>query len=217
MIEIIPNWHPAFVHFPIAFSTASVFFFLIANLFREKPWTAQCMITGRWMLWGAAISACIAAIFGWYAYNSVDHDDAGHRAMTLHAYWALAALAALVMVAAWDFRAAHKATATSLGLLIPLFVVWLLVINTAWHGGEVVFRHGLGVLSLPQAEHTGHTHEHIENMQSDAAHGHGDVAVGAEHGHDPEAESPPHSSNHDAMAPTSTGHTHAPGAAPHND
>ena len=26
MLEIIPNWHPAFVHYPIAFATAAVVF-----------------------------------------------------------------------------------------------------------------------------------------------------------------------------------------------
>lgn len=76
MIEIIPNWHPVFVHFPIAFATAPVFFVAIGKLFNNKSWAAQSLATGRWMLWTAAIFACVAAVFGWFAYNSVDHDDA---------------------------------------------------------------------------------------------------------------------------------------------
>lgn len=46
MIEIIQNWHPALVHFPIAFTTAAVAFVAIGTLFKNRPWTAQCLLTG---------------------------------------------------------------------------------------------------------------------------------------------------------------------------
>ena len=42
MIEIIPNWHPVFVHFPIAFATASVFFLVAARLLKDKTLAALC-------------------------------------------------------------------------------------------------------------------------------------------------------------------------------
>jgi uncharacterized membrane protein len=41
MIEILPNWHPVFVHFPIAFATAAVLFVVLGILFKAKPWTQQ--------------------------------------------------------------------------------------------------------------------------------------------------------------------------------
>jgi uncharacterized membrane protein len=41
MIEIIPNWHPVFVHFPIAFATTAVLFVVLGILFKAKPWTQQ--------------------------------------------------------------------------------------------------------------------------------------------------------------------------------
>lgn len=80
MVEIIPNFHPALVHFPIAFATAAVAFIAIAALFRNWSYAAQCLITGRWMLWGAALFALIAAVFGWFAFNSVAHDEVSHVA-----------------------------------------------------------------------------------------------------------------------------------------
>jgi hypothetical protein len=40
----------------------------------------------------------------------------------------------------------------SYGFLIALIIAWLLVVNVAWLGAEVVFRHGLGVMSLPAME-----------------------------------------------------------------
>ena len=178
MIEIIPNWHPVFVHFPIAFSAAAVFFVSLGLLCKSKSWATQCLLFGRWMLWGAAIFACVAAVFGWFAYNSVDHDNAGHRAMTLHRNWALVALSVLVLLAAIDVWP-KKYAAPSYGFLAALVVAWLLVVNAAWHGAEVVFRHGLGVMALPEVKSS-----KIENreIKSDGVEGSGD---GHAHGHAP--------------------------------
>lgn len=188
MIEIIPNYHPFFVHFPIAYATAALFFFAAGILFGEKSWAAQCLVFARWMLWAATIFAGIAAVFGWFAYNSVDHDEAGHQAMTLHRNWALATQGVLTLLAA-------------IWIPDPLLVAWLLVISTAWHGSEVVYRHGLGVMSLPEAEGPGHPDE-LRPAQNEAA-SHGDG-----HDHDATMTEAPHKK---------TGHTHAPGTPPHND
>src|SRR5487761_2181136 len=98
MIEIIPNWHPIFVQFPISFATASVAFTIAGKLFNNRPWASQFLLMGRWMLWGAALSACIAAVFGLFAFNSVTHDEAGQLAMTLHRNWAIGAVGALVFL-----------------------------------------------------------------------------------------------------------------------
>ena len=167
MIEIIPNWHPVFVHFPIAFTTASVFFFVVAKLLKGRTLAAQCLNAARWMLQAAAIFACIAVVFGWLAFNSVEHDEAGHLAMALHRNWALGALGALILLAVWDLSSRRAAKPPTGGFLILLIGGWLLVVSTAWHGGELVYRHGLGVMALPDmhdeqdaATHGAGGHEH---------------------------------------------------------
>jgi uncharacterized membrane protein len=149
MIQIIPNWHPMFVHFPIAFATAAVAFTVAGKLLKDRALAAQCLIMGRWMLWGAAITACVTAVFGWIASNSVLHDEAGRLAMTLHRNWAIGALVALVLLAAWVARTFRPIETPSNEYLILLSAVWLLLAIASWHGGEVVYRHGLGVMSLP--------------------------------------------------------------------
>lgn len=201
MIEIIPNYHPLFVHFPIAYATAALFFFAAGILFGKKSWAAQCLIFARWMLWAATIFAGIAAVFGWFAYNSVDHDEAGHQAMTLHRNWALATLGVLTLLAAIDGWLRRFVIAVPYGFLALLLVAWLLVISTAWHGSEVVYRHGLGVMSLPKAEGPGHPDERRPAQNEAASHGDG-------HDHNATVTEAPHKK---------TGHTHAPGTAPHND
>lgn len=160
MIEIIQNLHPALVHFPIAFATAAVAFIAVGTSFRSWPYAAQCLITGRWMLWGAALFALIAAVFGWLAFNSVAHDEVSHAAMTLHRNWALGALAALLALAAWDVWRSRSGRMPSHGFLGLLVAAWMLVISTAWHGAELVYRHGLGVMSLPDIENEAAPHQH---------------------------------------------------------
>ena len=221
MIEIIPNWHPLFVHFPIAFATAAVFFMAIGKFFKVKPWAQLCLAFGRWMLWGAALFAAIAAVFGWFAYNSVEHDEPSHVAMILHRNWALATVATLSALAARDFWRSRSAQLPSGGLVWLLGVVWLLLMSTAWHGGELVYRYGLGVMSLPKSEGSGHVHAHgqahnempaqDENALQDDAHHHADTADG-EYRDDHEI-----SPANGASTPQKTGHTHAPGTPPHKD
>lgn len=160
MIEIIPNFHPALVHFPIAFTTAALAFIAIGTVFKSGPYAAQCLITGRWMLWGAALFALIAAAFGWFAFNSVAHDEVSHAAMKVHRNWALGALTALLALAAWDVWRGRSGKLPSLGFLVLLVAAWLLVMSTAWHGAELVYRHGLGVMSLPNVEREAAPHQH---------------------------------------------------------
>ena len=169
MIEIIPNFHPAFVHFPIAFVTAAVAFIAVGTLFKHWSYAAQCLLTGRWMLWGAALFALIAAAFGWFAFNSVAHDEVSHAAMKVHRNWALGALTALFALAAWDVWRGRSGRMLSPGFLVLLIAAWLLVMSTAWHGAELVYRHGLGVMDLPDThagqdmvphEAGGHEHDH---------------------------------------------------------
>jgi len=232
MFEIIPNWHPAFVHFPIVFATAAVFFAALGVLYKTKPWAQQCLLFGHWMLWAAAIFACIAAVFGWFAYNSVEHDEAGHQAITLHAYWALSAVGALVLLAALDAHSRRFVGMPGYGFLVLLAVAWALVISTAWHGGEVVFRHGLGVMSLPKPENHGHDHAHGEGHEEvhgvvpisgvaalpEDTHDHGhDGTANDEHQHDAESADKTPTVNGAGTAPKKAAHTHAPGTPPHKD
>ncbi len=226
MIEVIPNFHPALVHFPIAFTAAALAFIAAGTVFKNWSYAAQCLMTGRWMLWGAALFAVVAAVFGWFAFNSVAHDEVSHAAMILHRNWALGALTALLALAAWDVWRGRSGAMPSYGFLGLLVVAWLLVTSTAWHGAELVYRHGLGVMSLPKPEGSGHTHElgagHGDvPVQGEAAphedghaHSHDGTANG-EHTHD--AESGSSAADGVSAAPKKTGHTHAPETPPHKN
>ncbi len=173
MIEVIPNWHPLFVHFPIALVSLSAAFHVTAILLRKRTrFASHLNVLAHSTLWLAALAALPTALMGWLAFNSVDHDEAGHAAMILHRSWALASLLALLLLASWDVWRNKVDATPAWPVACAVILAWALVASTAWHGAELVYRHGLGVISLPA--HTVsevHEHEH-EPMHETLPHSH---------------------------------------------
>ncbi|HQS37546.1 MAG: hypothetical protein B7Y16_00310 [Methylotenera sp. 24-45-7] len=156
--QIIPNFHPIVVHFPIALTIIAFLLSIAAYARRSHPISAQLAAAGHFTLWLAAIGAATAVLFGWLAFNSVNHDDAGHAAMLLHRSWAIPTALGLILLASWDAWKYRVNELKSVPMLFVLFLLSQAIAVTAWLGGEVVYRHGIGVLSLPASEGTGHGH-----------------------------------------------------------
>jgi uncharacterized membrane protein/ketosteroid isomerase-like protein len=111
-----------------------------------------------------ALGALIVTVgTGFYAYFSVGHDAPSHAAMTEHRNWALGT--SLVFIVAWmSVRWARPAPAirtAACALVIALVSV------TGFKGGELVYRFGLGVQSLPEVSADGHDHDHSHAVESD--------------------------------------------------
>ncbi len=157
MIEIIPNWHPILVHFTVGLLSLSVLLHVLARLPLPPTLRGEWRIVADWLLWLGALSALATAVTGWLAYNSVEHDAVSHAAMTTHRNWALPTVGLFVVLALWSAWR-HVARPGSLAPLINAAFLAVLVAggvllgSTAWHGGELVYRHGLGVMSLPNSK-----------------------------------------------------------------
>lgn len=175
MPEIIPNLHPVLVHFPIALISVAAFFHLAAIVMKGKSCATPCAVLAHATLWLGAAAALPAAFFGWQAFGSVNHDAAGHAAMLVHRAWALGTLLVLVMLTAWDVRRSTVDALPRAWFAGAVIGAWGLVAVTAWHGGELVYRHGVGVMALPQAADDGgqeHHPIHEQDESSDPGHNH---------------------------------------------
>lgn len=165
MFEIIPNWHPIFVHFTVALFSLAVGLFVVAP-FLKPPLQEQWRIVARWALWFGAGFTVITGLTGLYAYNTVAHDTPSHAAMTDHRNWAIAAITLFLALAVWSAVRVRRQQALGAVFVGAMVVAGGVLAATAWRGGEVVYRYGLGVMSLPQAESgaegEGHAHEHAD-------------------------------------------------------
>lgn len=159
MLEIVPNWHPIFVHFTVALLSLAVALSVIVPAL-SSPLREQWAMVARWTLWFGTIVTIITAATGFYAYNTVAHDTPSHAAMTDHRNWAIATLLVFLVLAIWSVIRERRQQASSAVFVILLLVAGSVLAGTAWRGGEIVYRYGLGVMSLPQANGDGHAHDH---------------------------------------------------------
>jgi len=162
MFEIIPNWHPIFVHFTVSTLSLASIFFVLSHVMRSHPQNSNIRKFAEWNLWIGSISTILTVIAGWIAYNSVAHDTPSHEAMTIHRNWALATAGIFIVLALWLFyikRSHHK---VNISFVVIIIIAFGMLGTTAWRGGETVYRYGLGVISLPAVEKgaDGHAHEH---------------------------------------------------------
>ncbi|NOX27293.1 MAG: DUF2231 domain-containing protein [Gammaproteobacteria bacterium] len=157
MLEIIPNWHPIFVHFTVALLSLAAGLFVVTP-FVSSPLKEQWQIVSRWALWFGAGFAIVTGLTGLYAYNTVTHDTPSHLAMTDHRNWAIATIVLFLALASWSIVWARKNKPLGMAFVVCIAIAGAVLASTAWHGGEVVYRYGLGVMSLPKAEGDGHAH-----------------------------------------------------------
>jgi uncharacterized membrane protein len=159
MPEIIPNWHPILVHFTIALLAIATLLFGVFALWRGRRWSAGLESAANWNLWlGAAVTALTIAA-GLQAAGSVTHDEAAHLAMENHKFWALSTAALFVLLALWNGWRVRRAAPVGFAFVALLAVAAVGLAGTGLRGADLVFRHGVGVMALPDAEAEEHTHD----------------------------------------------------------
>lgn len=203
-INILPNWHPIFVHFTVALLIVAAGMHLLSHFVTRPELRNQLTIAARWNLWIGIAATLLTVAAGWYAFNTVKHDEPSHLAMIEHRNWAMSTLAVFLTIAAWEYYLYRHGKGKGWLFTALLVIAASLLLSTAWHGGELVYRYGLGVMSLPKPEGAGHAHDHGGN-QGGMDHGamdHSEMPVSAVL-----PAGPAHSHSHDEM-PESAVHTH---------
>lgn len=180
MIEIIPNWHPIWVHFAVALLSTSAFLFLIFG-WRSSQTSCRtnALIVARWTLRLGVIAAIGALVTGYLASGSVTHDDVSHTNMMVHRNWAFAATSIFAIIALIDLMKRNETRISIISILL-LVAGGITLAKTGLEGAENVYKYGLGVQSLPDIsthEHSGgaeaaqHDHESADQVTADSGHG----------------------------------------------
>lgn len=163
---IAPNWHVVLIHYPVALLTLGVLIELFSFLWRRSGFRAA----GRWMLLLGTVLAVPAVLSGLYALNDVAQMGIpeADRPMTWHAKAAASGLSdrtwymlvvhlremsistgiALVVVVLWLACSDRWRNRLRIPLLIAMLVSVGLLFCGAWHSGEAVYRHSVGVQNV---------------------------------------------------------------------
>jgi len=177
---IEPNIHPILVHFTYALSLSALIMYLLGRALPVGERRKGADIAADWMLALASIAILGTIAAGFYAYYTVAHDGPSHAAMTTHRNWAVPTGAAILILAAWRFFTRQKAPKV---LFLSLFTLAALSLSvTAWWGGNIVYKYGLGVQSLPTVTGDGHDHDHGAEAGGDESESTHDHSAGEEHG-----------------------------------
>ena len=184
MIDIIPNWHPIFVHFTVALLATSAALFLLGTFLSGKGVAEVFIKTAHINLWIGSVITIGTILAGFDAYNTVDHDTPSHLAMTDHRNWALATGALFALITLWSAAIYRRCAKVKAPFLLLLLIATGVLTATAFKGGELVYRHGLGVMSLPNSSGEGHSgHAHPDGGHGNEEKKHEDGHGGHDHAH----------------------------------
>jgi len=215
MIEIIPNWHPALVHFTVAMLIVATIIHLLSHFFHKGKLANQMTIVARWNFWIGVGFTLLTVAAGWYAYYTVRHDAPSHSAMIEHRNWAMVTLVLFLGIAGWEYSLSRRGKGKGWLFTGLLVIAAGLLLSTAWRGGELVYRYGLGVMSMPMVEShggvgSGNGHEHGEVPMQDKP-----ISNGHPHGAEPVHKTP--DAKNAAPPPSKAVHGDAPRTAAHKD
>jgi uncharacterized membrane protein/ketosteroid isomerase-like protein len=155
-MHIIPNWHPFFVHFAVSLIliTGLVQLYLLI----KKPAEQSCVNQSfKYLIIATAVAVLATIASGIFAYFSVNHDTPSHIAMNIHRNWAIAtSLTFIIGTLIYLYKPTLNATVTSSCFIAAA----VLVMVTGLKGSDLVYKHGLGVQSMPEVTGEGHDHQH---------------------------------------------------------
>jgi uncharacterized membrane protein len=145
--------HPMVVHFPIALLTtgflaeaARVLFKKRDNITEAAPHLPWLQDAASWLLWLGTVSALAAIGLGLLAAKTAPHVPEAWETLIAHRNAAYAAGFLFSLLSAWRFFPRPKPGLFLAGWLVCLGAIFY----AAYHGGELVYRYGMG--TAPSAE-----------------------------------------------------------------
>lgn len=147
-MKILPGWHPIVVHFPLALVVSAAILLSCARLLRTQRFTSTLSTVGTWNLCLGAIAALCALGSGLAAVIGLDAGAAARQAVSVHLKWAVFTTLALVLLAVWRGSGNAQESRPSWVFIIVLLAATAALIVTGYHGGQNVFKYGIGVQGM---------------------------------------------------------------------
>jgi uncharacterized membrane protein len=161
---------------------------------KKKTHTPSVLAAQKWLVILGSLAILATLATGLQAYYSVNHDTPSHLAMTDHRNWALATGAVFLIGSALYYFLPNRRQTLSGTLFV---VACLLVSVTAFKGGELVYRYGLGVMSMPEVTGEGHSHSHGEEEKKQETEEQSSSITNDEHAHSKSEQESPQQGHHD--------------------
>lgn len=138
----MPNLHPILVHFPIALLTASVAFDLAGIVLRRE----ELERSGWWTLVTGCAGLALTVVSGLLAKESVAITPEAQGHFDVHQQLAFAVAGVYALLLLWRIASRTRLPHGRRWLFITLSLAGSLLLWVgAWHGGEMVYRFGVGV------------------------------------------------------------------------
>ena len=138
--------HPLIVHFPIALLFTSVFFDLLWIITENKNYRQ----TGFWLLILGLMGGVVAAIFGAWTEEAVEAAGVPELAVDRHETVAIIALIVFGVLLIFRWWIKNRWSVRDRVVYLCVAMVGLLMLGaTGFYGGELVYRYGAGVKSMP--------------------------------------------------------------------
>ncbi len=129
--------HPALVHFPIALLPVAI----AADAVGVATKNRELLAVGKWGMYGTALSAALAGIFGFIAQEEVNVEGEARETLQTHRTLNIGALAVATTLAL--VRGSRRKP--GLGYLLAGLGTIAAVTYSAYLGGKLVYAHGAGV------------------------------------------------------------------------
>jgi uncharacterized membrane protein len=130
--------HPVLIVFPLGLLATAVVFDIIGLFTSSQIWSQVAF----YMIAAGVVGGLLAAVFGLVDWMAI---DSGTRAKSIGSrHGLLNVVVVLLFAGSWLLRLPQRDPPTGLALALS-FLGALLSFYTGWLGGELVFKHGVGV------------------------------------------------------------------------
>jgi uncharacterized membrane protein len=144
-MNVLPNWHPLVVHFPLALVATAAALLLAAHLLPQERHRATLATVGTWNLCLGAAAAMLALATGLAATVHLQVGPEARQAISVHLKWAVLTSFLVLLLAVWRGAGAAQDSRPSRFFVVVLMAALAALIVTGYRGGENVYRYGIAV------------------------------------------------------------------------